>query len=213
MNPHLQDLLKRVPALECCATDIDAALALMLSAYEDGHKLLLCGNGGSAADAEHWSGELLKGFIQPRPLPPSQASQLPPELTGHLQWALPAIPLNGFLSLSSAYSNDVHGDMVLAQLTWGLGQSGDVLVGISTSGDSRNVCLAAQAAQAKGLKVLGLTGQNGGKLASLADVCIRVPASKTYLIQEYHLPVYHALSIMLEDAWSDRLARQASGRE
>jgi len=161
--------------------------------------VLVCGNGGSAADAEHWAGELLKGFTSNRPLPPDARKELSPRLAEGLQGALAMIPLTGFLSYRTAFANDVDADLVFAQLVWALGRPGDVLAALSTSGESINMCLAAEVAAAREMKVLVLTGETGGPLATLADVCIRVPARQTHLVQELHLPIYHCLSLMLED--------------
>lgn len=202
MSNHIKELLQRVGALEICAAEIERAYEMLRDSFLSGRKLLLCGNGGSASDSEHWSGELLKGFVHRRPLRAADRAQLPAEIGEGLQWALPAIPLTGFMALSTAFANDVKPELVFAQLVWGLGKTGDVLAAFSTSGNSRNVCLAAQAARARGMKVLGFTGRGGGKLKELSDVCIRVPADETYKIQEYHLPIYHAISLMLEETFA-----------
>ena len=199
MSDHLNDLLKRLPQLESCRRDITLAMEVICRCYENSGKLLLCGNGGSAADAEHWAGELLKGFQSKRPLSAKQKGKLPPALADKLQGALAAIPLTGFISLSTAFCNDVDPQLVFAQLVYALGNPGDVLVGISTSGDAKNVYLAAQAAAAKGMVTIALTGQSGGKLRSLADVCIAVPHDRTCMVQELHLPIYHTLCMMLEE--------------
>lgn len=197
MNEHLRQLVHRVPALEPCAPDIERAYSALRDCFAGGGKALACGNGGSAADAEHWSGELLKGMLKARPLDPHPA--LPPRLAERLQGALPMIPLTGFLSYHTAFGNDVDPELAFAQLVWALGRPGDVLVAISTSGQSENVCTAAQAASAKGMPVIALTGAGGGRLGDLASTAIRVPARETHLVQELHLPVYHCLSLMLED--------------
>lgn len=161
--------------------------------------LFLAGNGGSAADADHWTGELLKGFCKLRPLSAEVRSRLRPELAEHLQGGIRAIPLTGFPAFTTAFSNDVDPALIWAQLVHTLGRKGDVFIGLSTSGNARNVGLAAEAAGAKSLKIVGLTGKGGGALAALCDVCICVPATETYHVQELHLPVYHCLSLMLED--------------
>lgn len=202
-SPLLHDLLARLPSLRACAEDISRGFELMQQSLLAGGKLLLCGNGGSAADAEHWAGELLKGFVHPRRLSEEAARDLPENLRNGLQWAIPAIPLTGFTSLSTAFANDINAELIFAQLVWGLGKSGDVLVALSTSGNSKNICHAAKAARARGLRVLALTGQSGGALRALSDICIGVPATFTPLVQEYHLPIYHCLSLMLEDAWAE----------
>jgi D-sedoheptulose 7-phosphate isomerase len=199
MNEHLQGLLQRVPALEVCAADIEGAFATLRACFASGAKVLACGNGGSAADAEHWAGELLKGMLKQRPLKPESQSSLPPALAQRLQGALAMIPLTGFLSYRTAFANDVDPELVFAQLVWALGRPGDVLIALSTSGESANVCAAADTAAAKGMAVVALTGADGGRLRTLADVAICVPARDTHLVQEYHLPVYHCLSVMLED--------------
>lgn len=203
-NPekHLLRLIERFPILVGLAGQIRAAAHLLTESFNRGNKLLLCGNGGSAADADHWSGELLKGFCSRRALSAEQKSTLPPELAGRLQNALPAIPLTGFSALTTAFSNDVDPNLVYAQLVWALGTPKDVFIGISTSGNAANVCAAAQTAKAKGLKVISLTGEGGGKLATLADIALCVPAKITHQVQELHLPVYHTLCLMIEEDFS-----------
>lgn len=198
---HLATLLQRIPELESCRSALTDAFDVMRTCFRSGGKLLLCGNGGSAADADHWAGELLKGFGQRRTLRASDRKGLPPYLGRHLQGALPAIPLTGFPALASAFCNDVNPDLVFAQLTSALGRPGDVLVALSTSGNARNVCHALATARARGLRTIGLTGASGGRLRRLCEICIRVPARETYRVQEYHLPIYHCLSLMLEDAF------------
>ena len=171
----------------------------MRIAFEGGGKLLICGNGGSAADSDHIAGELLKGFDSKRPLGAEWQAKLGAELAGNLQGAFPVIPLTGLSAISTAYANDCNADYIFAQLVFGLGQKGDVLLCISTSGNSKNVLHAAAVARAKGIRVVGLTGESGGNLVADADVCVRVPANIVWEIQEYHLPVYHTLCLMLED--------------
>lgn len=197
MNSQLGALVARMPSLRRCEAEIQQAFEMMRDSFRAGGKLLLCGNGGSAADAEHWAGELLKGFCSRRP--PGAESGLPEELRGKLQGALPAIPLTGFVSLSTAFANDVDPQLIFAQLVWGLGKPGDVLAGISTSGNAANVAAAMKTARAMGLKTVGLSGESGGALKPLADVCICAPERETFLIQELHLPIYHCLCLMLED--------------
>jgi D-sedoheptulose 7-phosphate isomerase len=199
MNPHLDKLLERRPELAPCRGEVARAFGMLRDCFQGGGKLLLCGNGGSAADAEHWAGELLKGFGQKRPLNSAEKGRLSADLGLKLQGALPAIPLTGFVSLSTAFANDVDPHLAFAQLVWALGKPGDVLVGISTSGNARNVCAAMEAARARSMCCLGLSGRTGGRLHPLCDLCIRVPATETYLIQELHLPIYHTLCFMLED--------------
>lgn len=199
MSQHVDSLVQRLPALEHCAADIDRAFSTLRDCFAAGGKALACGNGGSAADAEHWAGELLKGMLKARTLHAASHPTLPPRLAERLQGALPMVPLTGFVSYHTAFGNDVDPEFVFAQLVWALGRPGDVLVALSTSGRSENVVAAAEAASAKGMAVLALTGAAGGRLAELADVAIRVPARETHLVQELHLPVYHCLSMMLED--------------
>ena len=198
---HLTQLIQRLPELAACRASIEDAYTTLHRSFRDGHKILLCGNGGSAADADHWAGELLKGFYHPRPLSASQRRGLPPALAKRLQGALPAIPLTNFPAATSAFGNDVDPQLAFAQLTSALGRKGDVLVAISTSGNARNVCHAATVARARGLRTLALTGASGGRLLGLCDITIRAPSRETHRVQEYHLPVYHCLSLMLEDAF------------
>lgn len=180
----------------------------MKQAFEDKHKLFIAGNGGSAADAEHIVGELMKGFVKARKLPESFCKQLisvdpemGKELSEKLQGALPAVALSGHVALSTAYLNDVDAQLGFAQQVNGYGIEGDVLLAISTSGNSKNVLYACIVAKAKGMKVIGLTGKDGGKLKDMADVAIIVPEEETYKIQELHLPIYHWLCLALEDAF------------
>jgi D-sedoheptulose 7-phosphate isomerase len=200
IDPHIDDLVRRYPALLVCAQDIRSGYHLLLEALGEGGKLLLCGNGGSAADADHWSGELLKSFREPRPLTPYWQKRLGEPLGMKLQQGIPAVPLPALTAHNTAFANDESAEFVYSQLVWALGREGDALAAISTSGQSRNVIHAARVAREKDIAVLALTGANGGELAALADVAIRVPADVTHEIQELHLPVYHTLSLMLQDA-------------
>ena len=206
MNQHLDNLVERYPQLDVCKSEINHAYELMEEAYRNGRKLLVCGNGGSASDSEHIVGELMKEFKLKRKVYSEQASALKsidPELgqvlADNLQGALPAISLTGHSSLQTAFMNDAVPELVFAQQVNGYGKPGDVFLGISTSGNSKNVLYAAVNAKAKGLKVIGLTGSKENKLMKYTDVCIRVPEIETYKIQELHLPVYHCLCLMLED--------------
>lgn len=198
-------LLARVPELEGCADDILAVYDLLERCYGRGGKLLVCGSGGSAADSGHIAGELMKGFLLKRPISFRDAAALRDMYPGQgerladgLQRALPAIALPDQTSILTAFSNDVAADMAFAQMAYGYGRLGDVLLGISTSGNSAGVCNAVMASKAMGLGAAGLTGRGGGKLAELCDAAFRAPADETYRIQEYHLCVYHALCAMLE---------------
>lgn len=202
----LNDLVSRHPLLIVCKKDIAKAFALLSESYHNHGKLLICGNGGSASDAEHIVGELMKGFKNPRLLDEESQQKLKDVdkergslLAENLQGALPAIALDGHPALTTAYINDCEPLMCFAQQVNGYGREGDVLLGISTSGNSQNVIYAAVTAKAIGMKVIGLTGAKEGKLSELADVCIRVPETETYKIQELHLPIYHCLCLMLEE--------------
>ncbi|MES2307578.1 MAG: SIS domain-containing protein [Verrucomicrobiota bacterium] len=199
MSPHLSHLEKRCPALQPILGDVQKAFGLIAASYKNGGSLYLCGNGGSAADCEHWSGELLKGFYHKRPLSEKEKATLPPELASKLQGSLPAIPLTGFLGLATAFANDVDAQLIYAQLLWGLGKPNDILIAISTSGNAVNVRHALDVARAKGIVTIGFSGKTGGAMKPLCDLCICVPESETYRIQEYHLPIYHCLCLMLED--------------
>ncbi len=203
---HIDLLIKRYPCLNVCKDDIIAAYDILAEAYSSDKKLLVAGNGGSASDSEHIVGELMKEFKLKRKIYSDQVDrlrQIDEEmgtiLAEHLQGALPAISLVGEPSLTTAFMNDAVPVLVFAQQVNGLGKAGDVFLAISTSGNSQNVLYAAVAAKSKGLKVIGLTGAKENKLMRYADVCIRVPETETYKIQELHIPVYHCLCLMLED--------------
>jgi len=194
--------------MACCKNDILQAYTILAESYKDGKKLLVAGNGGSAADSEHIVGELMKGFVKPRKLDEEYSKALinaNPELgsvlSDALQGALPAIALDGHPALTTAYMNDCEPLLCFAQQVNGYGIAGDVFLGISTSGNSKNILYAATVAKAKGLKVIGLTGEKESKLSAMADVCIRVPRKETFMIQELHLPVYHSLCLMLEETF------------
>jgi len=184
---------------------VRAAFDLLAAAYRSGNKLLVCGNGGSAADSEHMVGELMKGFLKRRPISVEDAAKLEAvggkEIASRLEGALPAIALPSQMSLLTATANDNDYDLTFAQQVYGLGRPGDALIAISTSGRSKNVCNAVIVAKAFGLKSIALTGQSGGELATLADIAIKVPSDNVAEIQELHLPVYHWLSTELEAAF------------
>lgn len=208
LQKYVELLIERYPALEVIREDFVHAYLVLRACFESGGKLLVAGNGGSAADAEHIVGELMKGFKSSRRILPEFTERLKavePELgavlADNLQGALPAIALDGHLALTTAYMNDCAPLLCFAQQVNGYGNEGDVLLAISTSGNSKNVLYAAAVAKAKGLKVIGLTGEKDSKLAQMADVCVKVPQTETYMVQEYHLPVYHTLCLMLEDAF------------
>ena len=198
-------LIERYPILSACENEIAEAIAILIDCYQNGGKVLVCGNGGSAADSLHIVGELMKGFVKQRKLTPEMKEQLC-RVSAHgeflyqnLQGALPAISLVNEVSLQTAYANDVAPVLNFAQQVWGQGNAGDVLIGITTSGNSENVIYAAEVARAKGMKVVALTGQGGGKMKDCSDVVIAVPEKETYKVQELHLPVYHAICIALEN--------------
>jgi len=203
---YVEELIDRYPRLEPVKESVIQAYEVLRECFSSGHKLLAAGNGGSAADSEHIVGELMKGFVKRRQVPEEMARKMEEidreagkELAGKLQGGLPAIALTGHPGLSTAFLNDVDGLMVYAQQVYGYGQEGDVFLGISTSGNAANVYYGLVAAKAKGMKVIGLTGKDGGKLGKNADTAIIVPEQETYKIQELHLPVYHTLCLMLEE--------------
>ena len=205
----MQELFERYPVLESCRREIEAVCGMLIDCFRNGGKLLLCGNGGSAADCEHIVGELMKGFLKKRPLSSDLQARLSEEgedgarLAACLQGALPAISLPHQSALISAFSNDVSADMSYAQMVCGYGRAGDVLLCISTSGNAKNATLAAKTARAMGLHVLSLTGERESALSAISDVTVRVPSRETFKIQELHLPVYHALCAAVEDAFFD----------
>ncbi len=205
MHNEIEKLIQKYPDLQQSVDTIEKAFDLLVESYRTQGKLLLCGNGGSAADCEHIVGELMKGFNLKRPVDREferKLNEMYPEdgeyVAQHLQQALPAISLVSHSALSTAFINDVAADMLFAQQVYGYGQVGDVVIGLSTSGNSDNVVKAMKVAKALGLKTIGFTGESGGKMNDICDVCIRVPWKETLDIQERHLPIYHTLCIMLE---------------
>ena len=192
----MNDFYIRYPELECCKDDIEKALQLIIETYKNNGKILVCGNGGSASDSEHIVGELMKGFLLKRQVTDERLSQ---EMRENLQGALPAISLNSQTALMTAFNNDLNPDFVFAQQVYGYAKANDLLIGISTSGNSENVLNAVKVANSMGVKSIVLTGKDGGKLKNLATVSICVPANETYKIQEYHLPVYHYLCAKVEE--------------
>lgn len=191
----IHELILRYPGLKVCEADVVGAKDAMVRTYRQGGKILLCGNGGSAADCDHIAGELLKGF---RSLRPVTDETLPSDLREKLQGSLPAISLHSACAAMTASLNDLDPDIVYAQMLHGLGKKGDLLIALSTSGNAKNVCNAARLARAKGLTVLSMTGAKGGKLKELSDLCICVPETETFKVQELHLPVYHYLCAQTE---------------
>ena len=201
---YINELICRYPNLKICLPDILSGYKVLENCYNSNRKLLIAGNGGSAADALHIVGELMKGFILHRSLNSDICNKLneysnnAEYLKKNLQMALPAIALVNEISLTTAYGNDMSSELIFAQQIVGYGNTGDVFLGISTSGNSQNIIYAAQVAKSLGLKVIGLTGETGGKLNNVVDVCIRVPEKITYKVQELHLPIYHSLCLELE---------------
>lgn len=203
---QIELLISRYPSLECVKNDIYEAYKVLEETFQKNGKLLIAGNGGSAADAEHIVGELMKGFKNPRKVNiefadklMNENAQLGKTLSEHLQGALPAIALDGHPALTTAYMNDCEPLLGFAQQVNGYGRKGDTFLAISTSGNSENILYAAVTAHALGMKVIGLTGEKESKLSAMSDVCIKVPQTETYMIQELHLPVYHCLCLMLEE--------------
>jgi D-sedoheptulose 7-phosphate isomerase len=207
---YIDELIERYPALVVCKGSIISATELLIKSYKNGGKLLICGNGGSAADSEHIVGELMKGFCLPRHINLELSNKLrkisdnAEYLIDNLQYGLPAISLVSHTALSTAFANDKAPDVCFAQEVLGYGKSGDVLLGISTSGNSKNVVYAAQVAKTIGINVIALTGEKDNKLERYASVNIKVPSSVTFKIQEFHLPVYHAICLALEDEFFGR---------
>ena len=203
---YIEDLIKRYPILQVCEQDIRTAFELIVASYKNSGKLLIAGNGGSAADSDHISGELLKSFVKKRKSSSDFLSKLKDidwetgtYLSDKMQDALPAIALTNNSAVMTASLNDIDGNVMFAQQVNGLGNPNDIFLGISTSGNSKNIISAMVTAKAKGLRTIALTGKDGGKLKSIADVSIVAPEKETYKIQELHLPIYHALCLQLEE--------------
>lgn len=203
---YIDQLIERYPSLSVCKKDIEDAVNALIESFKNGNKLLIAGNGGSCADSDHITGELLKSFVKLRK--PSKNfidslkkidSETGTYLEDKLQGSLPAIALTNNAALMTASLNDVDGNVMFAQQVNGYGVKGDVFLGISTSGNSKNIVYPMVVAKAKGLKTIALTGKTGGKLKNLADICIIVPQNETFMIQELHLPVYHALCLEVEE--------------
>lgn len=191
----METLIERYPSLQICRNDIEKALNLIIDTYEKGGKVLVCGNGGSASDSEHIVGELMKGFMLMRPV---TDERIPERIRTHLQGSLPAISLPSQSAILSAFINDVDPEMMYAQLVYGYAKENDLVIGLSTSGNSKNVVNAVETAKAIGVKTLSLTGAKESRLSELSDVTVRVPETETFMIQELHLPVYHYLCAATE---------------
>ncbi len=208
---EIELLFAAYPVLEACRADILAALDALIACYEGGGKVLICGNGGSAADSEHIVGELMKGFKKMRPIEGEKYERLraaypeeADEIASRLQDALPAISLVSHTALMTAYLNDVDPNYVFAQQVVGYAKPGDLLIGISTSGNAADVGHAFKVARALGMRAVGLSGKTGGQFRALCDTAVVVPAQETYAIQELHLPVYHMLCAACEAHFFDR---------
>lgn len=205
----IDDLIKRYPALDICRGSLFEAVEVICESYRGGGKLIICGNGGSAADAMHIVGELMKGFLLPRKIEDfnpefvNRAQELFPAdvefFKANLQSALPTVSLVGETALMTAFANDRAANLIFAQQLFGLGRRGDVFLAISTSGNSDNVLFAVEVAKIMGIKVVAMTGRRGGRLRHLSDVSICVPADSAYTIQEFHLPIYHMICIAAEN--------------
>lgn len=203
---YISELISRYPKLENIESNIVDAIEIMKESTKNNGKYLICGNGGSAADSDHIVGELMKGFVHNRPISEELKSSLETKFPSeakyfidNLQMVISAFSLMSHNALTTAFSNDKAPDLIFAQQVLGYGQKGDILLAISTSGNSKNVVYAAQIAKTLGLKVISLTGNSGGKLRDLSDVLINVPEFETYKIQEYHLPIYHVICLILEN--------------
>jgi D-sedoheptulose 7-phosphate isomerase len=209
-HPHMRELVARYPVLAQQAWNIAQVTARLLATFRAGGKLLVCGNGGSAADADHIVGELMKSFRLPRTLPAEQvamlATQYPADgtrLARSLQGGLPAISLAAHASLLTAVVNDTDAEMIFAQQVYALGKPGDIVLGISTSGNARNVINALRVARTFGLSPLGLCGASAAQMDDVCDIVIHVPETETFKVQELHLPVYHAICCAVEMAIFD----------
>lgn len=204
----MEELLTRYPVLAVCEETLAEALARMLETYEKGGKIMVCGNGGSCADAQHIVGELMKGFLLRRPMTEEQKTAFEAALgkedaeifASRMQRGIPAMALDGATGLLTAYANDVDADYIYAQQVFACGQKNDLLIGISTSGNSKNVVNAMKAAKAMGIRTIALTGAKESKSSALASVAIRVPETETFKVQELHLPVYHYLCAEMEES-------------
>ena len=206
MKKYLSNLIQKYPEIEECIAEINLAIELMLGSINCEGKVLTCGNGGSACDAEHIVGELMKGFMHPRNL---ESKEIEPfmrlypetrnEIVKNLQKPIPAISLTSNMAFITAYSNDVNPEYIFAQQVYGLGNKGDVLLCLSTSGNSKNVINAAMVAKVKGVNIIGFTGKSGGILKEYADVLIKAPSLSTPEIQEYHIAIYHTICAQIEE--------------
>jgi D-sedoheptulose 7-phosphate isomerase len=202
----INNLTERYPAINELSGKIKEAAETIIKCYQEGGKVLVCGNGGSCASADHIVGELMKGFERKRPVEQKLKDKLE-EIAGErgkylgnkLEKALPAISLNAHSALITAISNDTDASLIFAQQVAGYGNQGDILIGISSSGSSQNVIDAVITARAKEMIVIGMTGATGGRMKQYCDILLNVPETRTALVQELHLPVYHAICLIAED--------------
>lgn len=208
LERHVDHLLDRYQCLHSIKKEIIEAYQLLEECYQEDGKALIAGNGGSSADAGHMVGELMKQFKTSRPLPADFADRLKSVdqvrgsyLAEKLGRGLMAISLSAHEALCTACINDMGGTEIFAQQLLGYGREGDVFIGISTSGNSENIVNAAVVARALGIKVIGLTGADGGDLSRIADISVKVPETETYIVQELHLPIYHCWCLMLEESF------------
>lgn len=195
----INELILSFENLRMLENEIKTSANLITESFSNGNKLLLCGNGGSCADCEHIAGEMVKQFAKERPLNPEIVEKLGPELSSELHGGLPALSLPSMIGFHTAFNNDNNPEFAFAQQVVAFGKANDVLWGISTSGNSKNVLHAVKTAKALGLKTIGLTGENGGELSQIADITIKAPADNVARIQELHLPIYHAICAFVED--------------
>lgn len=194
------ELFQRYPCLEVCKNDIYNAFTAMTICFKNGGKLLCCGNGGSAADCNHLVGELMKGFLKKRPLSPDEKAKFSDDfIADNLQKGLPAISLCTHSALMTAFENDAVPSLVFAQQVYAYAKENDILLCYSTSGNSENIVYAAEAAKAAGIQSIAITGEKESRLSEICDICIRLPETETFKIQELTLPVYHCIAAMLED--------------
>lgn len=205
-SQQFSDLINRHPSLQVVEKDLQSAFFHLATSIKNGNKILCAGNGGSNSDAEHIVGELLKGFLKRRPV----SSEIIKAIESHfpedaalfkenLQMPIPAVSLMGHPSFQTAFSNDMQSTYSIAQHLLALGQKGDVLIAISTSGNSKNIVLATKMAKSLGIVTVGLSGKSGGELAKICDICLKAPSEQVHHIQELHLPIYHSLCLMLEE--------------
>ena len=195
---YIEKIIHENPALAPCREVMEAIVSAIVSMHKCGGKLLLCGNGGSASDCEHISGELLKGFLSKRPIGEDELPALDIDIRAKLQRGIGAVPLTSLSALSTAFANDVDPMLIFAQSVFALGQKGDVVVGLSTSGNSKNVVAALKVAKAMGLTTVAMTGESGGEMKKIADITLAVPETETYKVQQLHLPAYHAICAEVE---------------